>query len=157
MTLATWAIMVTMNLEFWDPETVAVPRFQREHLRNTQSPPPNWYVGIRRYDGDCTFYHRAFGTPVGLQPTEAVPETHKAQTTVFTLGKTLFHTFSAGSDWLFDQFINGAPADYGDRLGLRSIWPEARPSLAASLSPISADGALSIIDHFGGLRFSPSP
>jgi hypothetical protein len=155
-TLATWAIMVTMNLEYFDPETVRIPQSQRTILMQTEAPPPHWYVAIARYQGTVfngTFHHRAMGFR-SIHAPNTVADEDNAQSTVFGLGKTLFHTVSAGSAHTLESLI-GDSSDYGDMLGMRGLWPQHRGSLDAAIRPFDEWRAGEIIDALGVVQFVP--
>jgi len=151
--LATWATMVTMNLEYWDRETVQVPQVQRTALMRDLAPPPNWYVGITRYAGtrlDGAFYHRAMRVILDeLDGPEAISDAHDAQATVFALGKTLFHTFSVSSAEGFSAAIED-PLTYGSAFGLRTIWPIDGGNIQAALHPYTDPDVANLLQGFGG-------
>lgn len=151
-TLAAWAVMVTMNLEYYDPPTVSVPQWQRSFLRESAYPPPNWYVGIARYCGEefrSSFYHRALILYDGSQPPAALPDDDKAQSCIFALGQTLFHTFSVGGSARFAEIIGGDFGGYGDANGLRTIWPVPHGNLDAFNPGHNDFTARAVIDFFG--------
>jgi hypothetical protein len=146
-TLAAWAIMASMNIEYWNPETISVPQGHRAALMKTEKPIGGWYVGLGRYDGsllDGVFYHRQMRLDA---PHTAAHMSH-AQSTVFALGKALFHTLSTSSEESFSLVVPSANA-YGAAAGLRTIWPIDGPNLLAATSPIGDLGAAAIIEIFG--------
>lgn len=145
--LAAWATMVTMNIEYWDPQTAGVSAEQRAALRDTSAPLPNWYVGMGTYAGgtlDGVPYHRGL---VSKRP-EAVPGKSDGQTTVFALGKAFFHTISVSFDTL-GGLMNVDPQVYGRTLRLDTLWPGILPLPMAP--PLITDRhAEAIIGAIGG-------
>jgi hypothetical protein len=104
-TLASFATMTTMVLEYADPATVVVPQAHRNAFMMTRNPPRSWFIGLARYFGDeykDGFYHR--GATVYDQ--NAQPMYH-FQATVICMGPVMFYTLCSDTEALR---LPGVPA-----------------------------------------------
>lgn len=122
--LTAWAIMFTMVIEFADLGTIATSQKERFDFAQAPRPLDNWMVWI----GRCTkwpldFFHYAWGRPSakGIVPAStAMPDRYTSQSTTFSIGKLLFHTYSTT-----DPMLDIDPTMYALRMGLYSLWPKS--------------------------------
>lgn len=133
--LARWATMVTMCIEFADLKTVAATKKERAYLKEHLSPPSNWQVYLALYDGvrhAGSFWHRA------MLREDEVHDAHgkfNMQATTIHVGQCFFHVLSAPVSLLKDA------GEFSDTLGMRQIWPipEREPSATRIFSDAGAN------------------
>lgn len=115
--LAAWSTMFTMTYEFADLGTQITPPEERLYLMQNSCPPPNWKVWVAEIQVG-TVWHAGVTHHKALYagPASEV-KTGNIQTTTFTFGKLLIHTFSTTAKLDFKT------TEYGNRLGLQSLWP----------------------------------
>ncbi|MBR1215867.1 hypothetical protein [Bradyrhizobium sp. JYMT SZCCT0180] len=135
--IANWAVMVTMNCEFADTNTLATTPEQRKSFRDCglEAIPFQVYLGLcQPAMSPCAFWHRAAAAHLDDEPK---PELLNAQTTTFYFGHCFFHVVSTTVDWL-----EAKPEPYAAALGIRQVWPLAEQ---IPLKPL-------IFSHHGVLR-----
>jgi hypothetical protein len=120
LTLAAWAVMYTMVVEFAYPETHAVSFQQRSIFRQTQRPPPNWYVWIAPMQSkkwNKRFHHTGSGLFLSPEPNRIPP--CNIQVTTFGIGQVLFNTLM----WDCSSATIKLSGAYAAGTGLNAIWP----------------------------------
>jgi hypothetical protein len=125
--VASWMAMTAMVIEFADVSTIGVPRASRERFFVIKEPPLDWYIWIAPYEGES---HSAFWhTGIGMSDTTDINSLAgcNVQITTFSLGKTLFHSFSNNSSLYFQ------PLGFGPQLGLIQIWPPQKANIVRPL------------------------
>jgi hypothetical protein len=145
--LAAWATRFAMVYEYVDPDTVAASPQEREFLRLSRYPPPNWHVFVGYYRGiewADTWNHRYMVSEEAskIYVPSAVPNDHKSQSTVFVWGQMILNVVSG-------RFGLNA-SDYATTHGLRIVWPESFPTFGSPLRVIDDAGADDIAYYFGG-------
>jgi hypothetical protein len=115
--LAAFLCLITIRLEFTNPETQAATPSDREWLMEKLEPPPFWQIWIAEYTGRDPGEHwcRHSGLQLVSSPDE-VMGSYKCDTQVTTLviGKLCAHTFSSTTMPTFEGY-EGAR--------LCRIWP----------------------------------
>lgn len=150
-TLAAWATMFTMVLEFADPNTLVTPPEQRDQFRLTQEPPQGWAVWVGDYEGVLwrgVFNH--FGwrvAPVflrpGTPPAVALDAKFDAQSTAIAPGRLFLMTFSTTY-----AHVKVNERAFAERFGVRVLWPNADVAVVRPdkvLDDIAADTASAAI------------
>jgi hypothetical protein len=145
-TIAAWATMFTMVVEFADPNTLTIPFQQRDHFRLTQTPPDKWVVWIGNFNGGLwrgVFNHFAWGPPAVWSQPDSSPVTltdkTDSQSTAIAPGRLFLMTFSTTRLGLKVE-----ERAFARRFGLRVLWPDPddpiiRPDQV--LDDLSADTA----------------
>lgn len=157
--IGAWAAMTTMVIEQAHLPSAIIPQSQRTHLMETGTMPEGWLVGVAKYAGvrlQGTFFHRALAL-LPKEGTSAITEKDHSQTSLFGLGRALFHTFSTSSEARLRFLIPDMQA-YGDAYGLRILLPEYHAGSATFEGPLLDGGELqAIVDHFGSVANISGP
>lgn len=91
--VASWCALVTMNYEFGDPKTAAIPQVDRDYIRIEQRPPLGWRMWVAKYSQlSPRKWHRGMTL---VSPGLPVPNACNTQTTLFNAGLALFQTASS--------------------------------------------------------------
>lgn len=120
--LARWATMFTMVVEYADPKRAKVPQTHRDLLRTGASLADGWYIWIGRHDPGTEHpaYFNHFGWE-GVSLSTGTGEVHDYfQTTTFTVGRLLVHTFMVASPTP-GPFVKHE--QFARLFDLRTIWP----------------------------------
>lgn len=135
-TLAAWATMFAMVVEYLDPRTVAISQEQRTEFFRTGGPPENFKVWIgrlmpgTRHHG--SFYHQALSVYLEGEPRPNV------QSNVIALDGLLFLVVSARRNYVIgEQLDSDKDFHFGEielrdwlNLGLGQLWPVKGARLA---------------------------
>lgn len=124
--LSRWATMNTMVIEFADPPTAMIPQEHRSRIQMGGGPLQDWHIWIGRHNVGAHHpaYFNHFGW-AGYRADQTRPgqlEPHKCQTTTFTVGQLLFHTFMVTPS-LPEPSIDHET--FAQAFGLRTIWPSS--------------------------------
>jgi len=151
-TLAAWATMFTMVIEYVDPGTVAISQEHRSEFCKTSQPPALFKVWIgrllpgTRHHG--AFYHQSMAVYLDGEPAPNI------QTTVIACDGLLLLVASAQRDYVIGETDNHkdfhfqeiAPNDWLG-LGLGQLWPTQVKRLAPPERPLD-DTDYSLLVHF---------
>jgi hypothetical protein len=145
-TLARWATMLTMVLEFADINTLATPVSHRDAFRLTLEPPPAWTIWVGHLNGNKwrgTFNHFGWNSHPTIIPdtlsarAAALTGPNDTQSTAFAVGNMFFQTYSTVGG-LNLQNVKAVP----ERFGVRQLWPVADATITPPskiLSDLEAD------------------
>jgi hypothetical protein len=121
--LAAYATMVTMTIQFADPQTLVHTSEQRLAFMNSKKPPNNWLI----FCGMCpnpriagAWWHRAGHAKDNADSNEASSALglkNNAHTTIFFLGNLFFYTISGPT-----KFVPQA-SHFTDYLPICQLWP----------------------------------
>ena len=138
--LASWAALVTMNIEQGDPVTAAVPQIDRDHIMKYETAPQFWRFWIGKYrDLMPTKLHEGMELVESDQASTAKCNT---QTTIFNVGLLLIQTASTSLVGLDLNRINHHPnaplvplwPTGSDRVPTIALGPEHMKIVAASFT-----------------------
>jgi hypothetical protein len=132
--LSSLLCLITIRLEFTDPQMQAVPVQDRRALMKTGAPPHDtWRIWIANYAGDNPEDHwtRHLGMQLVSSPNE-VSRPHKcnAQTTTIVIGKLCAHIASSS--------VVPVPLGYTG-IELANIWPDCHIDLDSGFLPTLTD------------------
>jgi len=155
-TIAAWAAMFAMVVEFADPKTATIPQEHRTSLMKTGRAPQDWSVWIGRHDAGRFHpaYFNHFGTS-RLGFTHGFLQLSRFQSTGFTVGRLFIQTLMLTPPQLMVDH-DGFAAGYG----LRTILPfkgtiSNRPTVVHDLTTrhiVSCDAARAL-----GIRTMSTP
>jgi hypothetical protein len=120
--IAVWATMLTMVLEYADPPTISIPQSDRNALRLTCAPPDGWIVFLgRNSQTPIKFYHQVLGIPAD----ETIPAKgltkFNTHITTFTTGSVLLQTTSSQVNYF--EKMGFSKKAYCEYMSLEQIWP----------------------------------
>ncbi|MEY9883937.1 hypothetical protein [Bradyrhizobium sp. USDA 329] len=152
-TLAAWATMFTMVVEYKDPATVAISQEHRSEFCKSRKPPKLFKIWMgrllpgTRHHG--SFYHQALAAFLEGEPKPNI------QTNVISFDGLLFLVASARRDYVFvERTDNGEKFHFHDiapdewlGLGLGQLWPIQVQRLAPPERPLD-DTDYNLLVHF---------
>jgi hypothetical protein len=132
LSLAKWAVMVTMAWEWRDPSSATVPLCDRRMFLGGVIP-PRWLVGVGRgsIESGAYVFHRATFATDDEEPLNISDDERLGQCTAIVIGNLLLITQSANSQALEDSFVpDSLRSMYFRTRGLREIYPVTSQSAA---------------------------
>jgi hypothetical protein len=132
LSLAKWAVMVTIAWEWREPSSAAVSLGDRRMLLAGVIP-PRWLVAVGRgsIEAGAYIFHRAIVAMDDDEPLNITEEERRGQRTAFVIGDLLIITQSANSLVLEQSLLpDTLRSSYFRTYGLREIYPLTSQSAA---------------------------
>lgn len=143
--LATWAVLVTMMLEFSDPEKRGIPDGHLKFMFQHHQPPAQtlvWLASAETPPYSLGSRHISFDL---RRPRDVVPRGHDSlnnQVTRILFGQLALLVFTS-TILPADLEITGKPGD-----SLRKIWPVIKPLRWPTVPPLTFNDAVLLADGF---------
>lgn len=121
--ISTWLSLSCISAEFTHRQSICIPDFDRNFIRENGEPPSDWYIFIGRYEGSewspTRYIHN--GGKFAVLPANSndisEAEWHYYQVTTQVLGNFVFHAFSTTNPAVADEFGEKFAPD-----GMQKIW-----------------------------------
>jgi hypothetical protein len=145
--LAGWCAMSVMTSDFFYPETQAIPRADRDYLRDHWMPPSDtWKIWIGRYTREKWQAHYIKNSmPITEEDIAEEGDSHvprsNSQMTTIVVGQLYIHAFSCPFAWLIEK-IATIPANGFKKVA--QIWPTREHFIAWPTDPLTDREADSI-------------
>lgn len=145
--VSAWIMLSCIMAEFTDEQTMAIPLFDRVHIRENAEPPSDWHIFVGRYEGTewAPTRYRHHGAEIAKLPPGPFDisraETHHFQVSTYVLGDFAVHAFSTTYAPLADEF----EADFSPD-GMERIWP-LREAFAWPIQAMLDDVKMTLISE----------
>jgi hypothetical protein len=148
--LVRLALNIALVGEHLEANCVTTSQQEREHFRNTQTPPHKWFVFMGR-DGTNSANPRFLTDGLTLSGEIDVNAPKGYTSFTMTMGHLLLHVLSMGDDFGVDPF------GYGHACGLATLWPEApdKTSISVLALPVFGEEEITKMRRIAGESLRP--